>query len=82
MVKILVKMSFCPPVCLFIIRFYFLGKQKEIYLDVPETCSLISRQLRNGEKEFRPVKSKISKQAIPQLTSGHYHIAFLFDKVL
>jgi len=43
-------MSFCPPVCLFIIRFYFLGKQKEIYLDVPETCSLISGQLRNREE--------------------------------
>lgn len=43
-------MSFCPPVCLFIIRFCFLGKQKEFYLDVPETCSLISGQMSNGEE--------------------------------
>lgn len=50
MVKILLKMSFCPPVCLFIIRFCFLGKQKEFYLDVPETCSLISGQMSNGEE--------------------------------
>lgn len=50
MVKILLKMSFCPPVCLFIIRFYFLGKQKEIYLDVPETCSFNFKAVEKQEE--------------------------------